>query len=165
MLRDSHGREWQCGTIQLDFVLPQRLDTEYIDAKSQRIRPVMIHHTVFGSLERFAAILLEHYEGHLPMWLAPEQVVVAPVAEGQIDYAQRVAAEFERRDLRVVLDDRAESLARRIVDAHERGIPVFVVVGTREERDHTVTVRRRVGEPIPMPLTDAIQQFRSEARL
>jgi threonyl-tRNA synthetase len=165
MLRGSHEREWQCGTIQLDFVLPERLDVAYIDANSQQIRPVMIHHAILGSLERFAAILLERHGGHLPLWLAPEQVVVAPVGDQQIEYARGVAAEFESRDLRVVVDERSESLSRRIVRARERGIPVFVAVGKREERDGTVTVRRRVGEPVTMLVSDAIRQVRSEAEL
>jgi threonyl-tRNA synthetase len=165
MLRDSHGRDWQCGTIQLDFVLPERLDAEYLDARNERLRPVMIHHAVLGSLERFVGILLEHHQGHLPMWLAPAQVLVAPVADGQIEYAQRVAAEFERGDLRVALDCRAESLARRVIDARERGIPIFVVVGKREEREQVVTIRRGLEEPISMSLSEAIRQSRSEARL
>ena len=165
MLRDSRGREWQCGTIQLDFVLPERLDATYINARSERVRPVLIHHAVFGSLERLAAILLEHYQGCLPLWLAPDQVVVAPVAEGQIAYAQHVAGAFEQADLRVVVDSRAESLARRVVDAHEREIPVFVTVGKREERDRTVTVRERRSDPVTMSLADAIQRCRVEARL
>jgi threonyl-tRNA synthetase len=161
-LRDSHGRRWQCGTIQLDFVMPDRLDAEYIDTGGQRVRPVMIHHAVLGSLERFAAILLEHYQGNLPFWLAPEQIVVAPVSKGQVDYARRVATELESRDLRVVLDERSESLSRRIVYAKQSGIPVFVVVGRREEAESTVTVRRRSGDPVTMALADAIRYFESE---
>jgi threonyl-tRNA synthetase len=151
--------------LKLDFVMPERLDAAYIDAKSQRIRPVMIHHAVLGSLERFAAILLEHHGGQLPLWLAPEQVVVAPVAGPQIEYARRVAAALESGDLRVVLDERPERLPRRIVHARERGIPVFVAVGNREERDGTVTARRRSGDPVTMPLADLVRQLRSEAEM
>jgi threonyl-tRNA synthetase len=119
---------------------------------------------VLGSLERFIAILLEHYQGNLPLWLAPEQVVVAPVADAQIDYAVRVVDELERGGVRVVLDRRAETLARRVVDARERAIPVFVAVGKREERDRTVSVRFRSGESILMSLADAVQEIGSRSR-
>jgi threonyl-tRNA synthetase len=165
MLQDSHGREWQCGTLQLDFVLPERLDTAYVDANGERVRPAMIHHAVLGSLERFAAILIEHHRGDLPLWLAPEQIVVAPVSDAQLEYARRVAEAFESEDLRVALDERAESLSRRIVHAFERGIPIFAAVGRREERDGTVAIRRRADNPAIMTVADAINRLRSEARL
>ena len=165
MLRDRLGRGWQCGTIQLDLVLPERLDAEYVEATGQRVRPVMIHHAVLGSLERFVAILLEHYEGNLPLWLAPEQVVCLPVGEKHLEYARHVAAAFERAELRVVVDERSESLSRRLVSAFDSGAPVFVAVGGREEREGSVSVRRRTGKPVTMSMADAIQELRSEARL
>jgi threonyl-tRNA synthetase len=165
LLRDSHGREWQCGTLQLDFVLPERLDAEYVDHESHRVRPVMIHHAILGSLERFAAILLEHHRGDLPLWLAPEQVVVASVSDSQIEYARKVAAVFGRDGLRTVLDDRAETLSRRLVYAFESGIPVFAAVGTRDEQDGTVAIRRRAGKPVTMAIAEAARELRLEAKL
>jgi threonyl-tRNA synthetase len=165
LLRDSHGREWQCGTLQLDFVLPERLDAEYVDHESHRVRPVMIHHAILGSLERFAAILLEHHRGDLPLWLAPEQVVVASVSDSQIEYARKVAAVFGRDGLRTVLDDRAETLSRRVVYAFESGIPVFAAVGPRDEQDGTVAIRRRSGKPVTMAIAEAARVLRLEAKL
>jgi threonyl-tRNA synthetase len=165
LLRDSHGREWQCGTLQLDFVLPERLDAEYVDHESHRVRPVMIHHAILGSLERFAAILLEHHRGDLPLWLAPEQVVVASVSDSQIEYARKVAAVFGRDGLRTVLDDRAETLSRRVVYAFESGIPVFAAVGARDEQDGTVAIRRRAGKPVTMAIAEAARELRLEAKL
>ncbi|HEV7267968.1 MAG TPA: threonine--tRNA ligase [Falsiroseomonas sp.] len=159
ILKDSQGREWQCGTVQLDFVLPERLDVEYVDADNRRRRPVMVHHAVFGSLERFIAILLEHHGGRLPFWLAPEQVAVAPVGRAQAGYARRVADALERDGLRVVLDDRQESLSRRIVHAREAAIPVFATVGEREERDGTVSLRRWDEAPAVVPLKEAATLF------
>ncbi len=140
-LRDRLGRDWQCGTIQLDMVLPERLDAEYVDADGRRVRPVMLHHAVLGSFERFTAILLEHHRGRLPAWLAPDQVAVAPLADAQAGAAHAFAADLEAHGVRAVVDDRAATLSRRIVDARERGIPYFATLGARELRDGTVAVR------------------------
>jgi threonyl-tRNA synthetase len=164
VLRDSHGRDWQCGTIQLDFVLPERLDVEYVDAGDQRVRPVIIHHAVFGSIERFIAILLEHHGGNLPFWLAPEQIVVAPVERAHAEHARAVAAAFEQAELRVAFDDRAERVGRRIVDARERGIPVFATIGAREVAVCSVSLRRRDGATESLPLAAAVAKLRAEAR-
>lgn len=164
VLRDNRGRPWQCGTLQLDFVLPERLNVTYVDERNDRVRPVLIHHAVLGSLERFTAILLEHHEGRFPTWLAPEQVVVAPVSEQQIGYAQHVLQALRRNGLRVVLDARTETLARRVVDAHEREIPVFLTVGRREAQDGTVSVRRGRSQPEVMPLADAVMSIAQDGR-
>jgi threonyl-tRNA synthetase len=163
ILRDRQGREWQCGTIQLDFVLPERLDAGYIDAGNRRVRPVMLHHAVLGSLERFLAMLLEHYRGNLPLWLAPEQVVVASIGEAQAAYARRVAQELEDHDLRVALDLRPERLARKIVDARENGIPVLMAVGGKEEQAGGVSLRHRDGRQESLALLEAIEALRPEA--
>lgn len=165
ILPDSHGRAWQCGTVQLDFVLPERLDAAYVDANSRRMRPAVIHHAILGSLERFVAILLEHCRGNLPLWLAPEQIVIAPVAGEQSQYAHRVAESFERAGLRILLDDRPHRLPRRIVDARANGIPVFVTVGAREERNGTVSIRLRDGQSRSMQLDEAVKFYCAEARL
>jgi threonyl-tRNA synthetase len=165
ILQDRQGRAWQYGTIQLDFVLPERLDAAYIDAGNRRARPVMLHHAVLGSLERFLAMLLEHYRGNLPLWLAPEQVVVASIGEAQAAYARRVAQELERDDLRIALDIRPERLARKIVDARENGIPVLIAVGRKEEQDGSVNLRYRNGRQSSVPLSEAIDALRSDAAL
>jgi len=162
-LRDSLGRDWQCGTVQLDFVLPERLEAEYVDASGQRVRPVMIHHAVLGSLERFLAMLLEHFAGQLPLWLAPDQVAVAPISPAQGEYVGAVAAALEEAGLRVALDDRAERLPRKIVDARERGIPLFLAAGALEAESGTVSLRRRDGSQSSHALAEAVALLRAEA--
>jgi len=162
-LRDSRGREWQCGTVQLDLVLPDRLDAFYIDAANDRVRPVMIHHAVLGSLERFVGILLEHYDGTLPLWLAPDQIIVASIGEDQGSYANHVAAQFEGACFRVVSDTRPERLSRKIIDQREAGIPVLLAVGKIEERDQTVSIRQRNGAQITCSIDEAIAQLRTDA--
>jgi threonyl-tRNA synthetase len=163
VLRDAQGRDWQCGTIQLDLVLPERLDAEYVDAHGQRVRPIMIHHAVLGSLERFVAILLEHYRGRLPLWLAPDQVAVAPVSDEYVAYAQRVVEALEDADLRVVLDNGADTLSRRVVEAFERGIPALIVVGKREAAQQTVSLRRDRDQVSVLPLIEAVDALSREA--
>jgi len=163
VLRDRQGREWQCGTIQLDFVLPERLGAEYVDADNQRRRPAMMHQAVLGSIERFLAMLLEHHGGDLPLWLAPEQLVVASIGEAQATYAERVADAFAQAEFRVALDIRAERLPRKIVDARESGIPVLIAVGAREAKDGTVSLRYRDGRQDVLPLAAAIEALRPEA--
>jgi threonyl-tRNA synthetase len=163
VLRDAQWRDWQCGTIQLDLVLPERLDAENVDAHGQRARPLMIHHAVLGSLERFVAILLEHYEGRLPLWLAPDQVAVAPVSDAHLPYARRVVEALEAADLRVVLDDGAETLSRRVVEAFERGIPALIVVGKREADQQTVSLRRDRDQVSVLPLIEAVDTLKREA--
>ena len=154
-LNDSRGRRWQCGTVQLDFALPERLDAVYVDANNAHQRPVMIHHAVLGSLERFIAVLLEHYEGWLPAWLAPEQIVVASVSDESGDAARQIASMLEGEGLRVRVDDRSERLERKIVDARALCIPYFAAVGAREVRTQTLSVRLRDGSQVVMAMADA----------
>jgi threonyl-tRNA synthetase len=154
-LRDRDGREWQCGTIQLDLVLPERLDASYIAASGASIRPVMMHQAVLGSIERFMAILLEHRRGQLDFWLAPEQVVVSPVSESQQEYARAVADAFEAAQLRCAVDAADETLSRRIVAAHDRGVPIFAAVGSKEAAAGTVTLRERDGRQSVQSVADA----------
>nr|WP_205192603.1 threonine--tRNA ligase [Burkholderia sp. Ax-1724] len=144
-LTDSRARSWQCGTIQLDFVLPERLDAEFVNERNERERPVMIHHAVLGSMERFIAMLLEHDEGWLPVWLAPEQVAVATISDASLGYAEEVLRALEDVGVRAVLDGRPERLEKKIVDARGMRVPVLVVVGSRDERDRTMSVRWRDG--------------------
>ena len=162
-LRDSRGRELQCGTVQLDFVLPERLGARYADADGNPARPVMIHHAVLGSIERFIGLLLEHHRGDLPLWLAPDQIVVATIGEGQAGYADDVAADLAGAGYRVVTDRRPERLSRKIVAARESGIPVLLAVGAREARDGTVSLRRRDGAQEAMPAAAVAGALKTEA--
>jgi len=157
ILRDRDGREWQCGTIQVDLVLPERLDAEVVTAAGASVRPVMLHHAVLGSIERFTAVLLEHHRGALPFWLAPEQVVVCPVTAEQQDYAKSVADALNAADVRTVIDIADETLSRRIVSSHERGIPILCVVGAKERSAGTVSLRERDGRQAVRSLPDSIQ--------
>jgi len=152
VLRDALGRSWQCGTIQVDFVLPERFGVRYVDATGARRPPVMLHRATLGSLERFLGVLLEHHAGALPAWLAPDQVVVAPVTEAHRAYAERVLAALHAARVRAELDARNESLSRKIVDAHAAGVPHFVVVGAREAERVAVTLRDRRGARRELPL-------------
>ena len=154
-LRDRLGRSWQCGTIQLDGVLPARLDAFYIAPDGSRAVPLMMHHAVFGSLGRFIAILLEHHGGALPFWLSPEQVAIAPISQEQADYAAEVMDMFEASGLRAVSYSGAETLSRRIVAAHEAEVPVMAILGRREKASRTVTLRERDGAQSTLSWTDA----------
>ncbi|MDJ0946660.1 MAG: threonine--tRNA ligase [Kiloniellales bacterium] len=162
-LRDRGGREIQCGTVQLDYVLPERLDAHYVDAENRKVRPVMIHHAILGSLERFIGILLEHHRGNLPLWLAPEQIVVASIGAAQADYAERVAAALEAEGFRALADTRPERLSRKIVDAREAGIPLLMAVGRREEADGTVALRQRDGRQDVLAIEAAVRNLQGEA--
>lgn len=159
-LIDSRERSWQCGTVQLDFVLPERLDAQYVNGRNERERPVMIHHAVLGSMERFIALLLEHYEGWLPVWLAPEQVVVATISDASAAYAAQVVQALEEVGVRVVVDERPERLEKKIFDAREKQVPVFVAVGPRDERDQTISIRERDGQQVVLALADGVEHLR-----
>jgi threonyl-tRNA synthetase len=159
-LQDSRGRSWQCGTIQLDFVLPERLDALYVNDSNERERPVMIHHAVLGSMERFIAMLLEHHEGWLPLWLAPEQVAVATITDASAAYAVQVVQALEEAGVRVLLDDRPERLEKKIFDAREKQVPVLVAVGPRDERDQTISIRERDGQQVVLALAEGVERLR-----
>jgi threonyl-tRNA synthetase len=164
VLKDRLGRAWQCGTIQLDLVLPERFDLHYVDASGQKRRPMMLHRAMLGSLERFIGILLEHHEGALPAWLAPEQVVVASVGEAAASYAERFAARLREVGCRARVDARGESLSRKIVDGHQAGVPWLVVVGNREVEKNAVRLRRRDGEQRDLPWDEAVAALVAECQ-
>ncbi len=145
-LKDSLGRTWQCGTIQLDFQLPQRFGVEYIGADGEKHRPIMLHRVVFGSIERFIGILIEHYAGKFPAWLAPVQVKILPVSDKYMDYAKEVAEKLEDADVRVELDLRNEKLGYKIREARMDKVPYMVIVGENEEKNGSVSVRCRDAE-------------------
>ena len=157
MVKDAIGREWQLGTVQVDYNLPERFGLEYTDADGQKKRPVMIHRAPFGSMERFVAVLLEHTGGNFPLWLTSEQVIILPISEKYMDYAQKVQAALEEKDIRVIIDDRSEKTGRKIRDAETRKIPFMLIVGEKEEADGTVAVRRHSNiDNGVMPLTDFV---------
>jgi threonyl-tRNA synthetase len=141
VLRDRRGRPWQCGTIQLDLVMPQRFDVRYVDASGERKHVVMLHRALFGSIERFLGVLLEHHGAALPAWLAPEQIAVLPVAPAHRERAAEVHAELVQRGLRSRLDDDDETVSRRVAIAHHDGVPFVIVVGDREVTDGTLAIR------------------------
>ena len=145
-LKDSIGRTWQCGTIQLDFQLPQRFDIDYIGADGEKHRPIMLHRVVFGSIERFIGILIEHYAGKFPAWLAPVQVKILPVSDKYVDYAKEVAEKLEHAEVRVELDLRNEKLGYKIREARMDKVPYMVIVGENEQKNGSVSVRKRDAE-------------------
>jgi threonyl-tRNA synthetase len=156
VLKDRLAREWQCGTIQLDFVLPERFDISFVDSGGMRKRPVMLHRALFGSLERFLGVLLEHHDGALPPWICPDQVVVATVGPGALEYAAEVESRLSAKGIRVRSDHRSESLSRKIVDGHALGAPYIVVVGKRERECRAAHVRERGGAQRSLGLEEAV---------
>jgi threonyl-tRNA synthetase len=165
-IRDVMGRTWQCGTIQVDFAMPERLDITYTGADNEEHRPVMIHRALLGSIERFLGILLEHYGGNLPTWLAPLQALVLPVADRHAGYAREVAATLlqplDGVTLRVEVDDRSESVGRRIRDGQLQKVPYLLVVGDREVEAGAVSVRERGQELGSMPLAALAARIAAE---
>ncbi len=164
VLRDAIGRDWQCGTLQVDLNLPERLDAAYIGEDGERHRPVMLHRALFGSLERFLGILLEHYAGHLPFWLAPLQAVVATITGDADDYADEVAAAARKAGLQVELDRRNEKIGYKVREHSVRKVPVMLVVGRNEIEARTVAVRRLGGRSQEvLALDTAIDRLKAEA--
>ena len=146
-LKDSIGRTWQCGTIQLDFQLPQRFHIEYIGEDGEKYRPIMLHRVVFGSIERFIGILTEHYAGKFPAWLSPVQVKILPISDKYIDYAKEVEIFLKEEKIRTELDDRDEKLGYKIREARIDKVPYMLIIGDKEQRNRTVSVRKRDVEP------------------
>jgi threonyl-tRNA synthetase len=158
MIRDALGRKWQCTTIQVDFQLPQRFGLEYIDSDGNPQTPVVLHRAPLGSLERFFAVLVEHYAGAFPAWLAPIQAVVIPITDRHVPYAQEVAARLKGAGLRVEVDERPERMNAKIRDAQLQKIPYMLVVGDKEMQSEQVALRLRSGEnPGAMPVEDFIK--------
>jgi threonyl-tRNA synthetase len=164
-MTDSLGRSWQLGTVQLDYNFPERFDLTYTGADNAEHRPVMIHRALMGSYERFVGILLEHLEGELPLWLAPVQAIALPIADRHADYAQDVVARLRAAGLRAELDDRTESIARKIRDAELRKIPYMLVVGDREQQTEEVSLREhRRGDAGSIAVEAFIDRLSEEAR-
>ena len=164
-LEDSIGRTWQCGTIQLDFQLPLRFDCEYIGADGEKHRPIMIHRVAFGSIERFIGILIEHFAGAFPTWLAPVQVKVLPISEKYVDYANKVMSDLKDAGIRTEIDDRAEKLGYKIREARLQKIPYMLVVGAKEEEEGKVSVRSRfMGDEGAKDLKEFIDSVKEEIK-
>ncbi|MEF8984144.1 MAG: threonine--tRNA ligase [Bacteroidales bacterium] len=143
MVKDALGREWQLGTIQVDYNLPERFELEYVGADNQRHRPVMIHRAPFGSMERFVAVLIEHTAGKFPLWLTPDQVVVMPISEKYNDYAKKVLNFLNNYDIRTLIDERNEKIGKKIRDNEMKKIPFLLIVGEKEVENETVSVRKQ----------------------
>ena len=142
-LVDAIGRTWQCGTIQLDFQLPQRFETEYIGADGEMHRPIMIHRVCFGSIERFIGILVEHFAGKFPTWLAPVQVKILPISDKYTEYGMKIMARLKASGIRCELDERPEKIGYKIREARNERVPYMLVVGQKEEENGLVSVRSR----------------------
>jgi len=162
-LRDAIGRTWQCGTIQLDFSLPEKLDLEYIGEDGKKHRPIMLHRAIYGSIERFLGILIEHYAGALPLWLSPVQVIIIPISEKFTDYGEKVKIELLENNIRVKIDDSDESLGKRIRNAEKQKIPYILVVGEKEQKEKTVAVRKRgAGDQGSKKIKNFINEIKEE---
>ena len=162
-LEDSLGRTWQCGTVQLDFQMPQNFDLEYVDADGTKKRPVMLHRVCFGSIERFIGILIEHFAGKFPVWLAPMQVKVLPVSEKSRDYANEVTAKLEAAGIRVVCDNRDEKIGYKIREARSTDrVPYMLILGEKEVEVGNISVRDRTNETVPMGVDEFIAKVTAE---
>lgn len=159
VLRDAIGRDWQCGTLQVDMNLPERFDASYVAADNSRQRPVMLHRALFGSLERFTGILIEHFAGALPVWLAPVQVCVMNISESQADYGQNVAQTLQKQGFRVESDLRGEKITYKIRDRSLQKIPYLIVVGDKEKESGTVAVRARGGKDLGVMSLEALAEL------
>jgi len=162
-LEDSIGRTWQCGTIQLDFQLPQRFDLSYIGKDGEKHKPIVIHRAILGSIERFIGILTEHFAGKFPTWLAPVQVKILPISDKFMNYAKLVEEQLNAKNIRVELDDRAEKIGYKIREARNERVPYIMVIGEKEERENTVSLRsRKNGEEGSITLDNFISKVKDE---
>ena len=164
-IRDSIGRTWQCGTIQLDMNLPERFNLEYIAEDGQKHRPIMIHRACFGSMERFIGILIEHFAGAFPTWMAPVQVKILPISEKHVEYAEKLRKAFKDASVRVELDDRSEKIGYKIRQAQMEKVPYMLVVGDKEVEEGKVAVRKRgVGEQGAIPWEEFLASIQQEIK-
>ncbi|HHK5578778.1 TPA: threonine--tRNA ligase [Neisseria cinerea] len=161
-VKDALGRSWQCGTLQLDFVLPERLNAEYVTENNDRARPVMLHRAILGSLERFIGILIENHAGSFPLWLAPVQMVIMNITENQADYCREVAAKLQAAGFRVELDLRNEKIGYKIRDNSQYRFPYQIVVGDKEKQENKVAVRRKAEDLGSLNVDDFIAQLQQE---
>ena len=162
-IKDALGRDWQCTTVQFDFNLPERFDLTYQDSEGGRSRPYMVHRAILGSLERFLGVLIEHYAGAFPLWLAPVQAVVIPIADRHLDYAQSVRQQLQGQGFRVEVDSRGERMNQKIRQAQLQKVPYMLVVGDAEIEQEAAAVRLREGTNLgPLPLAEVVQRMKDE---
>jgi threonyl-tRNA synthetase len=154
MMKDTMGREWQTGTIQLDFQLPRRFNLKYTDSDGQEKTPVVIHRVIYGSLERFIGILIEQFAGSFPVWISPVQVKIIPITDGQQEYAQKIEQTLKEKGIRVELDDKSETMQNKIRNAAGEKIPYMIIVGGREAENNTISVRQRDGQDLGVMTLD-----------
>ncbi|WP_456399581.1 threonine--tRNA ligase [Mesoaciditoga sp.] len=162
-VRDSIGRTWQCATIQLDFLMPERFDLTYTGSDNAEHRPVMIHRVIYGSLERFIGILIEHYAGAFPTWIAPVQAIVLPISDKNVSYAKKIHESLENAGIRSFLDDRSQKIGYKIREAQLKKVPYMLVVGRKEEESNTVAVRLRSGSDLgAIDIKEFIEKVKTE---
>lgn len=163
IIRDAIGRKWQLGTVQVDYVMPERFDLTYVGSDNEKHRPVIIHRAPFGSMERFTSILIEHFAGNFPLWLSPEQIRVLPISDDQNDYAKKCVDSFKEIGVRVTLDDRSEQIGGKIRDAETDKVPYMLIVGSKEAEAGTVSVRRhRKGDIGTFNFSDFLSTVKNE---
>jgi threonyl-tRNA synthetase len=155
-LKDAIGRQWQCGTVQCDFFLPERFELHYVDESGAHAQPIMLHRAILGSLERFIGALIEHYSGNLPLWLAPNQAVIIPVKNEHQGFVAQVKTALQEADIRVIVDDRHESLSKRIREASVKKIPYQIIIGDKEVQSSQVAVRLQNGSDLGVMALDAL---------
>jgi len=163
MIKDALGRQWQCGTIQIDFMLPDRFNLEYINEKGQKERPALIHRAPLGSLERFVGILIEHYAGKFPLWLSPVQTVLIPIADRHLEFAQKVSNQLASNGIRIEIDSRNESMQGKIRERTLQKVPYMGIIGDREVKSLSISIRSRDGENIGiLSISDFIERLKTE---
>lgn len=164
-VKDSMGRSWQCGTVQLDFLMPERFELSYIDSNGEEKKPVMIHRAIYGSVERFLGVLVEHYKGKFPLWLSPDQVTVLSMNEDSIDYAKKVEKRLEEKDIRVTHNYEAETIENKVREAQLQHVNYTIVVGDKEIESDTIAVRDREGNvEYKVKLDDFIKRLKKEIK-
>ena len=160
---DSLGRSWQCGTIQLDFQMPEKFGCSYIDSNQEHQTPILIHRAIFGSIERFIAILIEHYQGKFPLWLSPLQIRILPIAERHADFAYKLKSQLDSAGFRVDVDDRAEKFGLKIREAEKQRIPYMLVIGDKEIENGQISIRQRgIGAVDARTIPNLIQKLQNE---
>ncbi|MDD5609748.1 MAG: threonine--tRNA ligase, partial [Ignavibacterium sp.] len=165
MVKDALGRKWQLGTVQIDYVMPERFDLEYVGSDGQKHRPVVIHRAPFGSLERFIGVLIEHFAGEFPLWLAPTQAAIIPVSQNFVEYGNKVADGFRKAGIRFEIDERNEKIGYKIRDWEMKKVPYMLIVGEKEMESDTVSVRKhKIGDQGSLNLSDFIDKIAVEIK-
>jgi len=165
-LKDCIGRVWQCGTLQLDFSMPDRLGAEYVAEDNSKHIPVMLHRAILGSMERFIGILIENYAGALPLWLSPEQAVVLNISRSQVEYVENVTSQLRNQGIRAILDLRNEKINYKIREHSLQKLPYQIIVGDEEVRTNTISVRNRAGENLgQITVQDLLKRLQEEISL